>query len=92
MPLKAQEPNQTTVRSEEESLTQQELGELMKQLLVDLPEQQRMAVTLRHLERLEYPQIAEIMDVAESTVRTHVHAGREALRQMIVRRYPEWTP
>ncbi len=62
----------------------------MRRLLVQLPAQQRAAVTLRHIERLEYPQIALIMAISESTVRAHVYAGRETLRSLIVARHPEW--
>lgn len=69
---------------------QRELGELMKRLLIHLPEKPRIAVTLRHLERMEYPQIAEVMGVSESTARTHVHTGRELLRRLIQSRHPEW--
>lgn len=71
-------------------LDRKELGELMQRLLVNLPEKQRIAVTLRHLEHMDYSRIAEIMAVGESTVRTHVRAGREALRKMIQARHPEW--
>jgi RNA polymerase sigma factor (sigma-70 family) len=64
----------------------------MRDLIVHLPEGQRTAVTLRHLEQMEYAQIAIIMEISESTVRAHVRAGREALRRMIVSKHPEWQP
>jgi len=67
-----------------------ELGELMRRLLTTLPAQQRAAMTLRHIERLDYPRIAQVMAISESTVRAHVRAGREALRNMIQTRHPEW--
>ena len=72
------------------NLDKAELGELMRRLLLDLPERQRAALTLRHLEQMEYGQIARIMAISESTVRAHVHAGREALRNMISARHAEW--
>lgn len=68
----------------------EELGILMKRLLVKLPEKQRIAVTLRHIEHMDYPRIAEIMRVSESTVRAHVQAGRDHLRRLILARHPEW--
>ena len=67
-----------------------ELGDLMRRLLTTLPEQQRAAMTLRHIERLDYPRIAQVMAISESTVRAHVRAGREALRKLIQTRHPEW--
>ncbi len=71
-------------------LDKAELGELMRRLLGQLPQQQQAAMTLRHIERLEYPRIAQIMELSESTVRAHVRAGREALRNLILFRHPEW--
>jgi RNA polymerase sigma-70 factor (ECF subfamily) len=67
-----------------------ELGGILKTLLAELPEKQRTAVVLRHLEGIAYRRIAEIMEISESTARVHVRAGREALREMILKRYPEW--
>ncbi|PWN03458.1 E family RNA polymerase sigma-70 factor [Nocardioides silvaticus] len=46
-----------------------------------LPPQQRAAVVLRFYEDLEYAEIATILDVAEPTVRSHVHRALAALRR-----------
>jgi RNA polymerase sigma-70 factor (sigma-E family) len=46
----------------------------------DLPRRQRAAVVLRFYEDLDYPEIAEILGVAEPTVRAHVHRALAALR------------
>ena len=43
-----------------------------------LPPQQRAAVVLRFYEDLDYPEIARVLDVAEATVRSHVHRGLSA--------------
>ena len=72
------------------ALENAELGDLMRRLLTNLPEQQRAAMTLRHIERWDYPRIAQVMAISESTVRAHVRAGREALRKLIQSRHPEW--
>ena len=45
-----------------------------------LPRQQRAAVVLRFYEDLEYAEIAAILDLAEPTVRSHVHRALAALR------------
>jgi RNA polymerase sigma-70 factor (sigma-E family) len=45
-----------------------------------LPRQQRAAVVLRFYEDLDYPEIAQILDLAEPTVRSHVHRALAALR------------
>jgi len=73
-----------------EKLEKKELGEIMRRLLHHLPEQQRTAVTLKHIEQMDYVDIARIMALAESTARAHVRAGRQALRKLILSRHPEW--
>ncbi len=48
--------------------------------LAELPEMQRMAVTLYDLEGYSHQEIAEILEIAVGTSRAHVHHGRKALR------------
>ena len=45
-----------------------------------LPRQQRAAVVLRFYEDLDYAEIAAVLDLAEPTVRSHVHRALAALR------------
>jgi RNA polymerase sigma-70 factor (sigma-E family) len=45
-----------------------------------LPRQQRAAVVLRFYEDLDYPEIAQLLGLAEPTVRSHVHRALAALR------------
>ncbi len=51
--------------------------------LADLPERQREAVVLRYLEGLTVKQTAELMGVAEGTVKATVHAGLRKLRELL---------
>jgi RNA polymerase sigma-70 factor (ECF subfamily) len=44
-----------------------------------LPKRQRQVVALHYLEDLPVSRIAEILDVAEGTVKAHLHAARGAL-------------
>jgi RNA polymerase sigma-70 factor (ECF subfamily) len=44
-----------------------------------LPKRQRQVVALHYLEDLPVTRIAEIIDVAEGTVKAHLHAARAAL-------------
>ena len=83
-------PRGSAPATQTSELDKTELGDLMRRLLTNLPEQQRAAMTLRHIERLDYPRIAQVMAISESTVRAHVRAGREALRKLIQSRHPEW--
>ena len=72
------------------ALDREELSKILKDLIAELPEQRQVAIVLRHIDGMSYQQIAEIMQVSESTVRVHVRAAREALREKIMKRYPEW--
>lgn len=69
---------------------QAELADALKRNMGGLPEQQRVAIVLRHLESMDYGEIAELMGIAVSTVRVHVRNAREALRTALLKEYPEW--
>lgn len=60
--------------------------DLVRWAIGQLPQQQQIAVTLRHLQAMSYERMAEIMEISPSTARVHVRAAREAMRKMIVRR------
>ena len=45
----------------------------------DLPEDLRMAITLRELEGMSYDEIAESMDCPIGTVRSRIFRAREAI-------------
>ncbi len=77
---------QTLVTDE---LGQQELDELLRSLINELPARQRTAITLRHLEGMEYVGIAETLGLSESTVRVHVRNARESLRRQLVMKVPD---
>ena len=50
-----------------------------------LPRQQRAAVVLRFYEDLDYAEIAAVLEIAEPTVRSHVHRALAALRVELTR-------
>jgi len=57
--------------------------ERLRSAVERLPQQQRLALTMRWMEHLEYGAIAEVMDISESTVRAHVHQARRHLRELM---------
>ena len=61
-------------------------GDAVWRVCAALPPQQRAAVVLRFYEDLEYAEIAAILDVAEATVRSHVHRALAAMRAELSRR------
>ncbi|ETX28381.1 RNA polymerase sigma factor [Roseivivax isoporae LMG 25204] len=54
--------------------------------LADLPERQRQAVVLRHLEGLGNPEIARIMDIGPRAVESLVARGKRALEERLLGR------
>lgn len=73
-----------------QGLEKSELNDILTSAIAELPERQRTAIVLRDLEGLAYRLIADVMDISESTARVHVRSGREFLRKVILKRYPEW--
>ena len=57
--------------------------------LKELPERQRIAVTLFDVEGYSHAEIAEILQVPQGTVRSDVFHGRRALRQAL-RPWQDW--
>lgn len=61
---------------------------LLRELLADLPERQRLVVFLRHFADLEHARIAEALEIRPGTVAATLNAAHAALR----RRLEEVTP
>lgn len=51
----------------------------LRDRIAGLPNQQRLAITLRMLEELSYEEVARVMELSVAAVRTHVHLARKAL-------------
>lgn len=60
---------------------QRESADRWRLLLGTLPSNQRLAVELRHVEGLSYPEIAEALAKPVGTVKSDVHRGVERLRR-----------
>ena len=65
----------------EEEFETQERQELVLSMLKGLPEDQRTALLLREQEQLSYREIAEVLEVSESKVKTDIFRARTALRE-----------
>jgi RNA polymerase sigma-70 factor (ECF subfamily) len=68
------------------------LQKVFLRLSAALPERQRAAFVLRELQGLSTAQVAEALDVTESTVRNHLLQARRVLREGIRRDYPGLVP
>jgi RNA polymerase sigma-70 factor (ECF subfamily) len=62
------------------------LGELLRKLIVSLPETQRMVVILRYQEDLDPMEIAEVMGIPVGTVKSHLQRSLALLREKLERR------
>ena len=60
-----------------------ELEEVVYKAIEDLPEELKVAVTLREFEGLSYEEIAEVMECPVGTVRSRIFRAREAVDKKI---------
>jgi RNA polymerase sigma-70 factor, ECF subfamily len=64
-------------------LERAELGEMVKQALARLPEAQREAFLLKHVEDLSYEEMAERLETGVSALKMRVMRAREAMQEML---------
>lgn len=62
---------------------EEEVAITIRQAVEDLPEDLRMAITLRELEGLSYEEIAQAMDCPIGTVRSRIFRARDAIDQKL---------
>jgi RNA polymerase sigma-70 factor (ECF subfamily) len=61
----------------------EELGEKIEEALADLPESQRSAILLLREKEMAYEDIAVVLGVSVSAVKSLIHRGRETLKHRI---------
>jgi RNA polymerase sigma-70 factor (ECF subfamily) len=81
--LPEEPPVMKTTGIVEEEVQRGELHDVVQRALVRLPAEYREAVVLRDLEGRSYEEIAQILGIPAGTVRSRIHRGREALRQLL---------
>ncbi|WP_281765649.1 RNA polymerase sigma factor [Neptunitalea lumnitzerae] len=59
--------------------------EWMQRILTTLPEQQRMILQLRDIEQYEFEEIAEMMDMNQSAIRTALSRARKTVRESLIK-------
>ncbi|HBN82685.1 MAG TPA: RNA polymerase subunit sigma-24 [Clostridiales bacterium] len=60
-----------------------EISELMKSMLDQLPDDQKMALVLRDIQGFSYQEIVDITGVGMGTVKSRINRGRIALKELI---------
>lgn len=64
-----------------------ELGDILRREIDRLPAQQRAVLTLYHLEGFSYAEIADILELPEGTVKSHLFRARNRLKEGLIRRH-----
>lgn len=72
-------PQLQGMETPERLLLNQDIVETIKSAIDSLPEEMRMAITLREFEGMSYEEIAEAMDCPVGTVRSRIFRAREAI-------------
>lgn len=70
---------EANLKSAVEQMTEKDRADALQNALDALPERQRQAVVLRHLEGLSNPEIARIMDIGVEAVESLTARGKRAL-------------
>lgn len=70
-------------KSPEESCHNQQIGEILKKMLMTLPEEQRVVVVMKQYQELKFTEIAEILDQPVNTIKSRLYYGLRALKKML---------
>lgn len=73
----------------EDQMQQDTRAQALEQALQALPERQRQAVVLRHIEGLANPEIAEALDISVEAVESLTARGKRALKSLLIGRRDE---
>lgn len=66
-----------------EQVLDEELGEVIQQALLDLPEKYRLVVVLRDVEGFNTQETAEILDLTPTNIKVRLHRARLFLREAL---------
>lgn len=58
--------------------------QILQQLIVRLPERERMVVLLRHAKQMKYSEIANVMKLPPGTVKTLIHRARKSIKENMI--------
>lgn len=89
VPLDAIAEPEDGAQSAAEGMQDRARANALQCALADLPERQRQAVVLRHIEELGNPEIAEIMEIGVEAVESLTARGKRALSAALAARREE---
>lgn len=74
---------QVETRTPEAVFRSREVSELVREVMQELPEEQRTVILMKEYQGLKFHEIAEIEDVPLSTVKSRMYLGLKNLRRML---------
>ena len=81
-------PDDVTVtdKNPEQTYSDTETGRLLQSALMDLTDEHRVVVVLRHYQGMSYRDMSEVIRVPEKTVKSRLFSARRQLREILERR------
>ena len=76
-------PQLKDIETPEDQLMNDQIIHVIKTAIENLPEEMRIAITLREFEGMSYEEIAEAMDCPIGTVRSRIFRAREAIDEKL---------
>jgi len=70
----------------EQTASQSELGHILEQAVLGLPEQYRAVIMLRDVEDLSTSETADVLNLTEENVKVRLHRGRAMVREWLFAR------
>jgi len=70
-------------RTPEQAASLRQTGEALQKALNSLPAEYREVIVLKHIEELDYQEIADILGVSVNTLKVRAHRGRERLKELL---------
>ena len=83
VPLDYRQEHSGSNGSPEKQLQQKELGEVLRQAMMMIPDEQRTVIIFKEYEGLTFREIAEILDESENTIKSRMYYGLKALRKVL---------
>ncbi len=60
-----------------------DLAEIVRRMMQELPEKQRLVMHLRDIEELSYEEITEVLNISLEQVKVNLHRARKAIREQL---------
>ncbi len=71
----------------QKQLETQDSLDWVKQLMQELPEQQRIILQLRDVEQYEFAEIAKVLDMKETAIRVNLSRARKTIKEKLIKKH-----